>query len=70
VISPTQTTFIKGRLIHDGALALHEIIDELKVSGQRAVILKLDFEKAYDRAKFFLILHFFAAISELGFVCS
>jgi hypothetical protein len=49
VISPTQTAFIKGRLIHDGALALHEIIDEIKFSGQRAVILKLDFEKAYDR---------------------
>jgi mannosylglycoprotein endo-beta-mannosidase len=49
VISPTQTAFIKGRLIHDGALALHEIIDEIKFSGQRAVIQKLDFEKAYDR---------------------
>jgi hypothetical protein len=30
-------------------LALHEIIDELKVSNLKAVILKLDFEKAYDR---------------------
>jgi hypothetical protein len=49
VISPTQTAFIKGRLIHDGALALHEILDEIKFSGQRAVILKLDFEKAYNR---------------------
>jgi hypothetical protein len=49
VISPTQTAFIKGSLIHDGALALHEIIDEIKFTGQRAVILKLDFEKAYDR---------------------
>jgi hypothetical protein len=49
VISPTQTAFIKGRLIHDGALALHEILDEIKFSGQRAVILKLDFEKACDR---------------------
>jgi hypothetical protein len=49
VISPTQTAFIKGRLIHDGALALHEILDEIKFTGQRAVILKVDFEKAYDR---------------------
>jgi hypothetical protein len=49
VISPTQTAFIKGRLIHDGALSLHEILDEINFSGQRAVILKLDFEKAYDR---------------------
>jgi hypothetical protein len=30
-------------------LALHEIIHELKARNLSAVILKLDFEKAYDR---------------------
>jgi hypothetical protein len=49
VISLSQTAFIKGRLIHDGPLALHEIIHELKVKKMEAVLLKLDFEKAYDR---------------------
>jgi hypothetical protein len=49
VISLSQTAFIKGRLIHDGPLALHEIIHELKVKKTEAVLLKLDFEKAYDR---------------------
>jgi hypothetical protein len=49
VISTSQTSFIKGHLIHEGALALHEIVHELKVKKTRAVILKLDFEKAYDR---------------------
>jgi hypothetical protein len=29
IIAPTQTTFIKGQLILDGALSLHEIIHEL-----------------------------------------
>jgi hypothetical protein len=48
-ISFAQTAFIKGRQILDGALALHEILDELHVSHQPAIILKLDFEKAYDR---------------------
>jgi hypothetical protein len=48
-ISMAQTAFINGRCLLDGALALHEIIDELKVSNLKAVILKLDFEKAYDR---------------------
>jgi hypothetical protein len=48
-ISFVQTAFIKGRQILDGALALHEILDELHVSHQPAIILKLDFEKAYDR---------------------
>jgi hypothetical protein len=49
MISFAQTAFIKGRQILDGALALHEILDELHVSQQPLVILKLDFEKAYDR---------------------
>jgi mannosylglycoprotein endo-beta-mannosidase len=48
-ISPAQTAFIKGRFIQDGPLALHEIIHELKSKKLPAVLLKLDFEKAYDR---------------------
>jgi hypothetical protein len=49
IISSSQTAFIKGRHIHDGALALYEIVHELHVKKTRVVILKLDFEKAYDR---------------------
>jgi hypothetical protein len=49
VISPSQTAFIKGRFIQDGPLALHEIIHELKSKNLPAILLKLDFEKAYDR---------------------
>jgi hypothetical protein len=49
VISQTQTAFIKGRFIQDGPLALHEIIHELHSKKLPAVLLKLDFEKAYDR---------------------
>ena len=49
VIAPNQTTFIKGRAIHEGALLLHEIVHELKSRNLPAVLLKLDFEKAYDR---------------------
>jgi hypothetical protein len=49
IIAPSQTAFIKGRLLLDGALSLHEIIHELKSRKTKAVLLKLDFEKAYDR---------------------
>jgi hypothetical protein len=49
VISQSQTAFIKGRFIQDGPLALHEIIHELHSKKLPAVLLKLDFEKAYDR---------------------
>jgi hypothetical protein len=49
VISQSQTAFIKGRFIQDGPLALHKIIHELKSKNLPAVLLKLDFKKAYDR---------------------
>jgi mannosylglycoprotein endo-beta-mannosidase len=48
-ISPTQSAFIRGRHIHEGILALQEIIHETKSKKLRGVFLKLDFEKAYDR---------------------
>jgi hypothetical protein len=48
IIVPSQIAFIKGRLILDGALSLHEIIHELKSRKSKAILLKLDFEKAYD----------------------
>jgi hypothetical protein len=35
--------------MHEGALALHEIAHELRVGKQEGLLLKLDFEKAYDR---------------------
>jgi hypothetical protein len=49
VISQSQIAFIKGGFIQDGPLALHEIIHELKSRNLPAVLLKLDFEKSYDR---------------------
>ena len=49
VISPSQSGFLKQRNILEGPLALLEIVHELKRTKSRGVILKLDFEKAYDR---------------------
>jgi hypothetical protein len=46
---PCQFSFLKGRHIHDGILALHEIIYEVKIRHLKGVFLKLDFQKAYDR---------------------
>ena len=47
-LSPTQSAFVKGRFILDGVLCLFEIVHDIHKSGSKAVILKLDFEKAYD----------------------
>jgi hypothetical protein len=49
IISPNQTTFIRGRFILDGVLALQEIFHELESKNLGGILLKLDFEKAYDR---------------------
>jgi hypothetical protein len=51
LISETQTTFIPGRYIIEGVVILHEVLHELRVSNLRGVILKLDFEKAYDKVQ-------------------
>jgi hypothetical protein len=48
-IDRSQSAFIKGRCLHEGVLALHEITHELRVRKLKGLILKLDFEKAYDR---------------------
>jgi predicted phosphoadenosine phosphosulfate sulfurtransferase len=41
-------TFIRGRYIIDGAVMLHEIVHELSRKKMDGVVLKIDFEKAYD----------------------
>jgi hypothetical protein len=40
---------MKGRNIMTGVMALHEIVHETKKSGDVGIVLKLDFEKAYDK---------------------
>jgi hypothetical protein len=49
LISPTQTVFISGRNILEGVVVLHETIHELHRKRMSGVVLKLDFEKAYNK---------------------
>ena len=49
LILPVQTIFMKGRNIMSGILALHEVPHETKRRNHCGVVLKLDFEKAYDK---------------------
>jgi len=49
VILHSQTAFMKGRNIMYGVMAHHEILHETKRSNKTGVVLKLDFEKAYDK---------------------
>lgn len=47
-VGETQAAFICGRHILDGVLIANEIIDNWKKNNSSGVIIKLDFEKAYD----------------------
>lgn len=56
VILKTQAAFIKGRNIMNGVLALDEVMHETKRGGMKGVVLKLDFEKAYDKISWTFLL--------------
>jgi hypothetical protein len=52
IIHPCQTAFIKGimgRYITDGVALLQEVLGEEKFRKQQGIMLKIDFEKAYDK---------------------
>jgi hypothetical protein len=43
---PKKTSFMKGRNIMTGVMALHEILHETKRRKECGIIIKSDFEKA------------------------
>jgi hypothetical protein len=51
VIGKNQTGFVKGRNILEGVVVLHEVMHELQRSKARGLVLKINFEKAYDRVR-------------------
>jgi mannosylglycoprotein endo-beta-mannosidase len=60
VMQASQTAFMQGRNILDGVVVLHEAVRELYSKKLNRVILKLDFEKDYDKVKWsFLDERFF-----------
>jgi hypothetical protein len=40
---------MKGRNILEGVVILHEVVHELRRTGKQGVLLKIDFEKEYDK---------------------
>ena len=48
LIGDSQTAFVSGRQILDGALIANEVVHWLKKRKKQGVLLKLDFQKAFD----------------------
>jgi hypothetical protein len=56
IVHIAQSAFIGGRCIISNILALHEILHETKRRKKVGIVLKFDFEKAYDKVNWnFLI---------------
>lgn len=48
VVQPTKTTFMPGRHILEDVVVMHETLHEIHSKKHDGVVLKVDFEKAYD----------------------
>lgn len=44
-----QSAFLKNRYILDNVVLCHEVIHHCKHTNQKGVVIKIDFEKAYDK---------------------
>nr|GEU39042.1 RNA-directed DNA polymerase, eukaryota [Tanacetum cinerariifolium] len=51
IVNEVQSSFIKDRQILDGPFILNEIIQWCKQKHKKALIFKVDFEKAYDSVR-------------------
>lgn len=64
IISDTQSAFIGGKNILDRILIANEVVDGWKKDRKKGIILKLDFEKAYDSVNCGFL---FSMLSNFGF---
>jgi hypothetical protein len=49
LIAKEQSAFIRGRYILESVVIAHEVLHSIHKSKTPGVVLKLDYEKAYDR---------------------
>lgn len=49
LVSPNQSAFIHGRYILESVVLAHELVHSVHSNEEPGIVLKLDYEKAYDR---------------------
>jgi hypothetical protein len=49
ILAPNQTAFVKGRFILESVVPAHEIIQDAMKNKDKGLVLKLDYEKTYDK---------------------
>jgi hypothetical protein len=49
LLAPNQTAFVRGRFILESVVSAHEIVHDVVKRNKKGMILKLDYENAYDR---------------------
>jgi hypothetical protein len=49
LLASNQTVFVRGRFILESVVSSHEIIHEAAKNKEKGIILKLGYEKTYDR---------------------
>jgi hypothetical protein len=49
LLSTNQTAFVRGRYILESVVSAHEILHDAKKNKEKCLVIKLDYEKAYDR---------------------
>lgn len=64
LVASNQSAFIKGRYILESVVVAHEVVHSLHKNKEKGVILKLDYEKAYDRVSWKFL---FEVVESRGF---
>jgi hypothetical protein len=56
LIASNQTTFIKGRYILESVVIAHEVLHSVHQARKQSLVLKVDYEKAYDKVNWLFLM--------------
>jgi hypothetical protein len=66
VISKSQSTLLKGRHFVDGVMIVNEVVEVARLRKRECLILKVDFEKAYDSVEWIFLEYMLRMVGFMG----